>query len=132
MARLPMLLSSMVHEARDDRGAEVPAGRDMTRAPKAVERWRKAHAAKRGICAQRCPTHTGRTPGFCERNDGHAGMHGHVFREGMTDKAGLMVYDPTRPWQGCSWDDPPALPSSPRRHKATARGPLDVFTEESP
>lgn len=95
--------------------------------PKSVERWRKAHDRRKGICAQRCPKHRGGTPGFCERKEGHAGMHGHLFLEGMTEPDGSRSYDETRPWRGCSWLEPPAPPSTPRRGKPTSRGPLDAF-----
>ncbi len=97
------------------------------RRPRSVERWRKHFETTRGICAERCPKHTGGVPGFCERKDRHAGMHGHVFREGMRDPDGSNVYDAFRPWMGCSWGDPVPTPPSPRRHAATDKGPLDGF-----
>jgi hypothetical protein len=95
--------------------------------PKGVKAYDHRVYRNRQICAASCPTHTGAVPGFCERPVRHSGMHSHLFREGMRDKRGDALYDPTMPGKGCSWDTRPKGPRSPKRGKDVEHGPMDDF-----
>ena len=122
MARVPLLLSSVVLEARDDSGAQDSEADRMTeKAPRGVEKWREKHAANKLICGVKCPKHRGERPGWCARPAAHVGIHSHDLEAGMKD------YDPTRPTKGCGWGMRPPIAKRTHRPREVGRGPLDGF-----
>jgi hypothetical protein len=85
--------------------------------PRAVARWNAQYRARHGICGEPCDEHSGRVPGFCERDSRHLGMHSHLVRDGMRDRNGNPE---TRP--GCSFGD--HIPRPKKRRPQEVRGPF--------